>query len=178
MLSAVVTWATENPFLVVMILFLLYPMVTKVAFDGFPCYPFEDGTKGWLRKDVGMQCHDGELEMGATGYRPTLLIWLAVALYPIGITAFCALMLLKASTAIIAGKETPLSRAIGFLHREYDPTVFWWEIMEMLRKFLLVGLFVTLMPGSITQIAIGTITSAVYLSTLAVFVEPSAFAHH
>ena len=33
----------------------------------------------------------------------------------------------------------------------------------MLRRFLLVGLFVTLMPGSITQIAIGTITSAVYL---------------
>ena len=93
----------------------------QVAFDGFPCYSFEDGAKGWLRKDVGLQCHDGELEMGATGTRPTALIWLAVILYPIGITAFCGLMLLKASTAIIAGKETPLSRAISFLYREFEP---------------------------------------------------------
>ena len=82
---------------------------------------------------------------------------------PIGITAFCAVLLLKASTAIISGKETPLSRAIGFLYREYDVTAFWWELAEMLRKFLLVGLFVTVDPGSMTQIAIGTIVAAMYL---------------
>ena len=35
--------------------------------------------------------------------------------------------------------------------------------MEMGRKFLLVGLYVTVQPGSIMQIAIGTITAAVYL---------------
>ena len=33
----------------------------------------------------------------------------------------------------------------------------------MLRKFLLVGLFVTVQPGSIMQIAIGTIFNAAYL---------------
>jgi len=141
---------------VMALLFLLYPMVTKVAFDGFPCYWFEDGTKGWLRKDVSLQCH-------SPSDLPMPLVWLAVGLYPIGITVFCGVMLLKASTAIIAGKETPLSRATGFLHREYVPTAFWWELMEMLRKFLLVGLFVTLAPGSITQISIGTIVCAMYL---------------
>ena len=70
---------------------------------------------------------------------------------------------MKASPAILAGKETPLSRAIGFLYREYDVTAFWWELMEMLRKFLLVGLFVVLKPGSIEQIVVGTIFSATYL---------------
>ena len=35
--------------------------------------------------------------------------------------------------------------------------------MEMLRKFLLVGLFVTLVPGSILQITIGTIVAAAFL---------------
>jgi hypothetical protein len=34
--------------------------------------------------------------------------------------------------------------------------------MEMLRKFLLIGLYVVLEPGTILQIAIGTITSAAY----------------
>ena len=33
----------------------------------------------------------------------------------------------------------------------------------MLRKFLLVGLFVILDPGTILQIAVGTIVSAAYL---------------
>ena len=74
---------------------------------------------------LGLACvgRSDDLGEGATSTRPVLLIWLAVILYPIGITLFCGLMLLKASTAIIAGKETPLTRAIGFLHREYVPTV-------------------------------------------------------
>ena len=33
----------------------------------------------------------------------------------------------------------------------------------MLRKFLLIGLFVIVEPGSILQISVGTITSAMYL---------------
>ena len=69
----------------------------------------------------------------------------------------------QASPDILAGKETPLTRAIAFLYREYDPTCFWWELMEMLRKFLLVGLFVIIQPGSILQIVIGTITCAIFL---------------
>ena len=40
---------------------------------------------------------------------------------------------------------------------------FWWEIAEMLRKFLLVGLFVTIQPGSITQIALATIVCAIFM---------------
>ena len=87
----------------------------------------------------------------------------ARAVYPIGIWLFCAVLLFKASTTILAGKETPLSRAIGFLYKEYDTECFWWELMEMVRKFLLVGLFVTLMPGTIMQISVGTIVCAVYL---------------
>ena len=36
------------------------------------------------------------------------------------------------------------------------------QLIEMLRKFLLVGLFVTVEPGTILQIAIGTVVSAAY----------------
>ena len=47
--------------------------------------------------------------------------------------------------------------------RTDEPRTFWWELIEMMRKFLLVGLFVTLEPGSILQITIGTIVAAAYL---------------
>ena len=47
--------------------------------------------------------------------------------------------------------------------RKSQVTCFWWEIAEMLRKFLLVGLFVVIEPGSVTQIALATIVTAVFL---------------
>jgi hypothetical protein len=42
-------------------------------------------------------------------------------------------------------------------------SAFWWELMEMLRKFLLIGLFVTVEPGTILQVTIGTVVSAAYV---------------
>ena len=96
-------------------LFIVYPMVTKVAFDGFPCYSFEDGARGYLRQDVNLQCH-------APDERPVMLSFIAVLSYPIAIWLFCFVLLFKASPAILSGKSTPLSRAIGFLYREYEVT--------------------------------------------------------
>jgi len=142
---------------VLAVLFVLYPFVTKVAFDAFPCYPFEDGARGFLIADVEIECNTPQHTAVTT------LAWGAILAYPIGIWVFCLLLLFKASPAIIAGKPSRLSKAIAFLYKEYNVTCFWWELMEMGRKFLLVGLYVTVQPGSIMQIAIGTITSATYL---------------
>ena len=61
---------------VLTMLFFAYPVVTKKAFEGFPCYSFEDGAKGYLRKDVSLQCH-------APDARPMPLVWAAVLLYPV-----------------------------------------------------------------------------------------------
>jgi len=157
---------------VLTLLFFLYPVVTKNAFDGFPCYVFEN-QRGWLMADVSIECATSVYHTEGYFFDPLpgtprhgtvkLVAWIGVIAYPIGIFLFCAVLLFRASTAILAGKETPLTRAIGFLYREYDPECFWWELMEMLRKFLLVGLFVTVMPGTIMQISLGTIVCAVYL---------------
>ena len=55
-------------------LFVIYPMVTKVAFDGFPCYSFEDGARGWLIQDVSIEC--GTAEQASV----TMFAWIAVIL--------------------------------------------------------------------------------------------------
>lgn len=94
------------------------------------------------------------------------LSWIVIFVYAIGLWFGCLLLLYKASHAIISGHSTHFSRAIEFLHMEYKVTTFWWELMEMLRKFLLVGLFVILSPGTILQIAVGTVVSAAYLVRL------------
>jgi hypothetical protein len=140
-----------------MILFLAYPKVTQIAFEAFPCHKFESDSLGWLKADVSIKC-GSPAHSSATG-----VAWLAISLYPVGLISINAMLLFKARQAIVDGIETPLTRAIGFLHKEYDPICFWWEIPEMVRRFLLVGLFVVIEPGKMIQLALGTIVSAVYL---------------
>ena len=86
---------------------------------------------------------------------------------------------------MFATRPTPLSRAIAFLHSEYKPAFYWvrrglrasadpvpfavalskagvrlacaqWELMEMARRFVLVGIFVRVAPGSIEQVVSAT----------------------
>ena len=138
------------------VVFVLYPLVSTAAFEGFPCYEFEDG-RGWLIADVAIECRTPDHN------RATLLAWVAVIIYPVGLWLSNLMLLWRARDAIKGGKQTPLSRSIAFLFKEYEPEFYWWELAEMLRKFLLVGLFVVFEPGSITQIITGTIVCAVYL---------------
>ena len=151
--------STLPPFLQVM--FILYPNVTKTAFDGLsPCYELGDGfggTRGFLIADVNIECRTPQHD------QVKLLAWTAVIIYPVGLMVLNSLLLMKASKAIVAGSNTPLSRSIQFLFKEFNVTTFWWEIAEMLRKFLLVGIMVVIEPGTVTQLVLGTIISAVYL---------------
>jgi hypothetical protein len=113
--------------------------------------------RGWLRADVSIECNTPEHEAVQQ------LAWAAVVMYPIGMWLGCFALLRKASTAIFSGKPTPFSESVSFLYASYKVPAFWWELMEMLRKFLLIGLFVTFEPGTVIQTAIGTIVSAAYL---------------
>jgi hypothetical protein len=106
---------------------------------------------------VSIECNTPEHE------KVKLLSWVAVTVYPIGMWFFTLALLRKASTAIFSGKTTPFSRSAAFLYKAYTVSTFWWELMEMLRKFLLIGLFVVVEPGTILQVTIGTITSAAYV---------------
>ncbi len=54
-------------------------------------------------------------------------------------------------------------KAIKFLYRDYDDDYYLWEIMEMLRRLVLVGIFVLIERGSVTQLVAGTLFCAVYL---------------
>jgi hypothetical protein len=112
--------------------------------------------RGWLRVDVSIECDTQHHE------NAKLLSWAAVLMYPIGLWCFTLVLLRKVSADIFAGKPTPFSRSCAFLYDAYKVPTFWWELMEMARKFLLIGLFVTIEPGTVMQIAIGTITSAAY----------------
>ena len=114
--AALLEWAT--PYLL-QLLFLAYPLVTNAAFDAFSCYTFLESE--WLKADVSIQCSTAKHE------RAMALAWVAIAIYPIGLLALVAALLLSARRAIVSQKPTALSRAIDFLHREYEPRFYWYN---------------------------------------------------
>ena len=106
--------------------FLAFPMVSSLAFQAFSCEPF-DGTR-FLRADYSLNC-DAD-EYGAV----INLAWAAIVLYPLAIPLVCLVLLLSTRKAILTEQPTPLSGALAFLHQDYEPSMFWWEIVEIAKK--------------------------------------------
>ena len=103
--------------LIVRLLFLLYPLIANVAFEAFSCYPaFDDGTR-YLIVDVSIECDSNADEYK----RVTATAWSAVGVYAFGLLALNAALLFRAREAILKQKPTPLSHAIHFLYREFEP---------------------------------------------------------
>ena len=63
-----------------------------------------------------------------------------------------AALLLLSRKAILREEPTTLSRALAFLHEDYKPHFFYWELVEVLRRFVLCGVAVLVHPGSIVQL--------------------------
>lgn len=141
------------------ILFFLYPIVTNVAFESFSCYDFDNGdgtTSSSLVVDVRIDCSQRSVS-DSVYQRVFSNAWVAIFLYPVGLIVAFGAMLYQARHAIRMGKPSPLSTAIDFLHREFESAFFWWELVEMLRRLVLIGFFILLDRGSITQLIAGTI---------------------
>jgi hypothetical protein len=79
-----------------------------------------------------------------------------------GLIVLNAALLYCARVAIRSNQPTALSKAIGFLHREYEPHIFYWELVEMLRRLVLVGVMV-LYQDTMMQLVIGTLLAGAFL---------------
>jgi|TARA_B110001469_G_C9579265_1_gene287278 hypothetical protein len=54
---------------------------------------------------------------------------IAVLLYPVGIPLMYLLLLIAARRAIVKERPTRLSTALSFLHRDFVPRLYWYEII-------------------------------------------------
>ena len=88
--------------------FLVYPIVTKVAFEAFSCFEFEDG-RGWLVADVAIECDTAE----HANAKATATV--AILLYPVGILVLTGSLLFRARRDILRRRKTALTRALGEL---------------------------------------------------------------
>jgi len=137
------------------LLFFAYPLVTNVAFAAFPCYELDSGS--WLRADVAIECGS------AAHAEAKLLALVAIILYPIGLPLISFILLLQAREAIHGKEATPLSKAIAFLWREFKPELWWWEVVELLKRVVLVGLMQLVWYGEVLQVLLGTLLAMSFL---------------
>jgi len=145
------------------LLFLAYPFVTSIAFEAWVCDEFEEGA--WLRADVSIKCGVGMAGHGSPAHASAIsLAALGILIYPVGIMVGFGGLLYAARKAIIDERPTRLSNALQFLHREYVPICYWWEMMEMARRVLLVGLLlVVVSPGSVLQAVVAQLANTAFL---------------
>ena len=109
------------------LLFFAFPLVSSRAFQAFDCEEFDDGAR-FLKVDYSLDCNDAEYD------RVVSLAWVAIALYPIGIPLLYLTLLLSARQAILIEHPTALSRSLTFLHQDYAPSMYWWEMVEISKK--------------------------------------------
>ena len=122
-------------------------------------YDLGDDGGQWLKADV-------HVRLGTDAYdRVQAWAIAAVVLYPIGVLVGTAALLLRARRAILMPHaSTPLSRALAFIYREYTPSCYLWEVMEIARRFVLVGLLQVIAAGTMLQLVLGTLTCIAYLT--------------
>ena len=136
--------------------FFIYPFVTRIAFEAFPCFDFgEDGR--WMEADVSIDCDSDRYG------RVLAIAWSAILLYPGGLFVTYGLLLIAARDAIKSKRDSALAHALVFLHKPYKSHLYLWELMEMLRCFLLVGAFQLIQAGSLVQISLATTCSFTFL---------------
>ena len=155
--------------------FVLCPTVSKGIFDTWDCTKYElDGATGDVRTFLNA---DLQIVCGGNDYPEeyntiTTIAYFFLLLWPIGMPLIFFLVLFPNREALRQRRSTRMVQATAFLHKEYDPTFYWWEIVTLSQRLVLTG-WVLLIPveNEIWRFCFGLLTAFGYLSLLQ-FVQP------
>ena len=159
--------------MVVFLTFLAYPIVSARLLKLYHLRSFGDDVE-LLDADFSLTKDD----LGTWQASGALFL----VLYTVGIPAtfFCVLwntarkqadaLDLKTAEGVAAARQAKRYLArYGLLYAKYEIRCWWWEMVELLRKLLLTGVVVFVVPGSVTQIWFAIVVSLVSLLTMTFF---------
>lgn len=143
--------------MVLLLTFLVYSSVSSVLFKAFACEDMDDD-KYYLRADYRIECDSSE----HASYQ--LYAGIMIVVYTLGIPAmYCYLLfrdrdVLKTSDSS-RGLDSSRVEAISDLWEPYRSNVFYYEIVECIRRVLLSSVVVFIYPNTAAQIAITILIS-------------------
>ena len=143
--------------------FILCPTVSKGIFDTWDCTEYElDSATGemrtFLNSDLQIVCSGNEHPDEYDTIK--IIAYIFVLLWPIGMPVIFLLVLWPNRKALRQRRSTRMVQATSFLHKEYDPSYFWWEVVSLAQRLILTG-WVLLIPVEYDawRIFLGLLTS-------------------
>jgi hypothetical protein len=150
--------------------FLIYSTVSTTVFQTFACDTIDDSATvktSCLRADYSIQC--------GTSEHQSYIVYAVVLvfIYPVGIPALYAWLLWKnkhelssktdASEHMLDRSKDVSLRSTRFLWKSYTSRMYYWEVVECMRRLLLTGAIVFIAPGTAAQAAIACVLAFVGL---------------
>ena len=154
-------WSVRNLYLggleslplALIIAFAACPSISSSIFQSWLCVEYQyDGSNeddvsfyGYLRSEVSIRCSDSNY---ADSEHDTItsIAYALIFVWPVGMVVVFAAVLLPCRHPLHSRTQTPLTRATRFLHKDYHVDYFYWEIVELFRRTVLVG-WVLLIPN-------------------------------
>jgi len=186
--DSVVDGARKGAFkMLPVMLFVLFCMCTSVSsslFSAWNCVDVElstsanasDGAsslemKRFLRNDLSISCDivDG-VYTDRNYYQIVVGAGVLVAIWPVGVPLLYLLILVPNRHAILERRSTGATRATAFLHREYAPTLYFWESVFVLERLIVVG-FVQWIGQPLIRLQFGLLVTLSYM-TLQLYLRP------
>jgi len=148
--------------------FLVYPTVVSMGFDAIgecDCFENSDGTAPtcFLKADYNELCSRDAPLSG----RPIIiaLAVIAIVLFGFGVPLVHLALVLRDRHAIANDKPlVGLSAKISFLHADYSKHVYWWELIESMKKLVLTGFLALIVdPGTLIRLFVAIVIAFVML---------------
>ncbi|KAG5178591.1 hypothetical protein JKP88DRAFT_154875, partial [Tribonema minus] len=144
-----------NAFLV--FTFLIFSGVSLTVFETFACDKELKEFTGniYLHADYSLQCSDDE----GLHKKYSIYAGFMVVVYPVGIPLMYAAILWRVAARQREHGQQPsrLTSASSFLWSSYEGRAYYWESAECVRRLMLSGLLVFIMPGTPGQSAVACI---------------------
>ncbi|CAM9541659.1 unnamed protein product, partial [Laminaria digitata] len=135
--------------MVLFVVFFVYSSVSFTIFQTFVCDSLDDGND-YLRADYSITCNTER----HTAY--TACAWLMVLVYPVGVPAFFAFWLVSHRRELQNPRRETVSSLKPYpsLWAAYNPSCYYYQVVECGRRIVLTGAAVFVLPGSAEQVAI------------------------
>ena len=155
---------------VLLVLFLCACSVSSAIFSAWACVGYEyseSETYYYLKAQPSMRCYESDEHNRLLAIA---FVWLLI--WPLGVPLLFAALLVPCRKPLTRRQPSRLSRAISFLHREYELDSFWWELIELIRKLFLTG-FVLLIPERMAMVRLMlAIITCIYFLILTLSYQP------
>lgn len=135
------------------LMFLIYPNCCATFLSTFYCHTVEE--TDYLVMDYSLTCYDSEWSFYAG------ISIAGICLYCIGIPLLDYIILFQNQHKLFISEK--FEGRFGFIYGRFQEEYFYWELVEMLRKFVMGGLLMFVKSGTFEQVVVGIIMAGAFL---------------